>query len=528
MRRPYHRRRRTYRRRHALGPPRRVHGARHLVMPGTPIAGGGTEVSLSRAAHGGHPSGHSAPREQVTMVGEMAEFVARARIDDLSRARRVQLKIRVLDALGCAIGALGGDPVRRVRKFVTDFSPDGRCTLIGGGRCAPDRAALLNGALIRYLDFNDAYIAARETCHPSDNLGAVLAAAELANADGATLLTALAVSYQVQCRLSDAAPVRQRGFDHTTHLAYSAAAGISRALSLEPRDIANALAISGTALNALRVTRTGTLSHWKGLAAPFAASGAMQATLLAQRGISGPEEVFEGNKGFMQSVAGPFAIDWSREGLDRVARTIIKRYNAEIHSQTAIEAALELQKARGFDAGEIERVDVDVFSVAHRIIGGGEEGDKTLVFTKEDADHSLPYLIAVALLDHAVMPAQFAPDRLQRADVQALLCRVVVRPLAEYSARFPEELPSAVTVTLRDGRVFTRALADYPGFHTLPATWNDAVAKFTALAGPCTGDAVLSEITAAVRELDQISVAELTRLLGALAPPARRPLRQSA
>ena len=83
-------------------------------------------------------------------------------------------------------------------------SPDGRCTLISGGRSAPDRAALYTGALVRYLDFNDSYLAARETCHPSDTVAAVLAAAELANADGATLLVALAVAYEVQCRLSDA------------------------------------------------------------------------------------------------------------------------------------------------------------------------------------------------------------------------------------------------------------------------------------------------------------------------------------
>src|SRR5688572_2346266 len=433
----------------------------------------------------------------MTVVEEMAEFVARASVDSLSRAGCLQLKVRILDALGCAIGALDGDPVRRVRRFVTDFPLDGPCTLIGGGQSAPDRAALLNGALVRYLDFNDSYLAPGETCHPSDNLGAVLAAAELANADGTTLLTALAVAYQLQCRLSDAAPVRERGFDHTTHLAYSAAAGVSRALSLDARRTAHAIAISGTALNALRVTRTGTLSHWKGLAAPFAASAAMQAALLAQRGITGPAELFEGNKGFVQSIAGPFAIDWKEEGLDRVERTIVKRYNAEIHSQTAIEAALELQRSQGFEASEIERVKIDVFDVAHRIIGGGEEGDKTLVFTKEDADHSLPYLIAVALLDHTVMPAQFTAERLQSPDVQALLCRVVVRPRLEYSARFPEEMPSRVTVTLNDGRVFTRAQSDYPGFHTCPPTWEDSVAKFTNLAAPHVADSALAEISSA-------------------------------
>ena len=457
----------------------------------------------------------------MTVVEQLAEFAVRSDVASLSRSTLLQLKIRILDALGCALGGFDGDPVRRVRQFVADFSSDGRCTLIGGGRSAPDHAALYNGALVRYLDFNDSYLASRETCHPSDNLGAVLAAAELANADGATLLTALAVAYQVQCRLSDAAPVRDRGFDHTTHLAYSVAAGVARALSLDAPHTSDAIAISGTALNALRVTRTGTLSHWKGIAAPFAASAATQATLLAQRGITGPAELFEGNKGFMHSIAGPFTIDWRREGLDRVERTIIKRYNAEIHSQTAIEAALELQRNHGFAASDVEKVEVDVFDVAYRIIGGGEEGDKTLVFTKEDADHSLPFLIAVALLDRTVMPAQFTPERLQRADVQTLLCRVIVRPRPEYSARFPEEMPSRVTVTLTDGRVLTLALSDYPGFRTRPQTWEAAVAKFTTLAGSHVAETVLPEIASAVRELEHITVAELTRLLASAGSRAR-------
>jgi 2-methylcitrate dehydratase len=462
----------------------------------------------------------------MTVVEQMAQFVANARIETLSQSTRLQLRIRILDALGCALGAVDGDPVRRVRRFVTDFSLDGPCTLIGGGRSAPDRAALLNGTLVRYLDFNDSYLAPRETCHPSDNLGAVLAAAELANVDGATLLVALAVAYQVQCRLSDAAPVRQRGFDHTTHLAYSVAAGVSKALGLDAAHTANAISISGTALNALRVSRTGTLSHWKGLAAPFAASAAMQATLLAQRGITGPAELIEGNKGFAQSISGPFTVDWRREGLDRVERTITKRYNAEIHSQTSIQAALDLQREFGFAASDIERVDVDVFDVAYKIIGGGEEGDKTLVFTKEDADHSLPYLIAVALLDHTVMPPQFARHRIQRADVQTLLCRVVIRPLAEYSERFPKEMPARVTVTLTDGRVLQRALADYPGFITRPLTWDTAVTKFTTLAEPHITAHAIAEIAGAVRDLENIAVTDLTRLLGRARTAANHPALQ--
>ena len=132
-----------------------------------------------------------------------------------SRARE-QLKLRVLDSLAVALGALDGEPVAMVRSQVEEFGGAPLCTLIGGGKSAPDRAALYNGALVRYLDFNDSYLAPGETCHPSDNLAPVLAAAEYAHADGRTLLTALAVAYQVQTRLSEVAPMRAKGFDHTT------------------------------------------------------------------------------------------------------------------------------------------------------------------------------------------------------------------------------------------------------------------------------------------------------------------------
>jgi 2-methylcitrate dehydratase len=127
-------------------------------------------------------------------------------------------------------------------------------------------AALCNSALVRYLDHNDSFLPKGETCHPSDNVGAVLAASEYAGSSGQEFLTALAVAYQVQCRLSEGAPMRAKGFDHTPQGVYAVAAGVSKALGLDATKTANAIAISGTAYNALRVTRTGRLSNWKGLA----------------------------------------------------------------------------------------------------------------------------------------------------------------------------------------------------------------------------------------------------------------------
>lgn len=458
----------------------------------------------------------------MTVAEHLAAFVVRASYRDLSEAARLQLKIRVLDALGCAIGALSGPPVRLIRAQVEEFGGARQCTLVGGGRSAPDRAALYNGALVRYLDFNDSYLAPGETCHPSDNVGAVLAASEYAGLSGREFLTALAVAYQVQCRLSDAAPVRARGFDHTTQGSYAVAAGVAKALGLAQAKTANAVAIAGTALNALRVTRTGALSHWKGLAYPYTAFGATHAAFLARRGITGPPEVFEGNKGFMDAIAGWFQLDWSQENLERVTHTIVKEYNAEVHSQSALEGILELRQEAGFRPDDVERVGIETFDVAYHIIGGGEEGEKTTVRTKEDADHSLPYLVAVAILDGQVMPEQYRPQRIRREDVQALLRKVVVRPSEVYSRRFPEQMPCRIEITLRDGRTLVKEKQDYEGFHTRPMRWETVASKFDRLAAPFTEARLRREIVGAVDALESIRVTDLARLLAKVGRRAKR------
>ncbi|MGA2959398.1 MAG: MmgE/PrpD family protein [Thermodesulfobacteriota bacterium] len=456
----------------------------------------------------------------MTQAEQLAAFVVQASYDDLSEAARTQLKIRVLDGLGCAIGALDGEPIRILRRHIEDFDGAGRCTLIGGGRTAPDRAAFYNSALVRYLDFNDSYLGKGETCHPSDNLGAILAAAEYAQISGREFMVALAVAYQVQCRLSDVAPVRNRGFDHTTQGSYAVAAGVSKALGLDQGRTANAIAICGTAFNALRVTRTGELSHWKGLAYPNTAFGCTHATFLAMEGITGPLQVFEGNKGFMDSIAGHFEIDWSRENLERVTQTAIKKYNAEIHSQSVLEGLRELQKENGFKAEEVKKIEVEIFDVAYHIIGGGEEGNKKLVRTKEEADHSLPYLAAVTLLDGPVMPDQYRPDRIQREDVQTLLHKIIVLPSEECSQRFPTEMPCRLMVTLRDGRVLVKEKKDYEGFQTRPVGWETVHQKFDNLSSPYADPSLRREIAEAVPRLEEIQVTDLVRMLANIRVPS--------
>jgi len=450
----------------------------------------------------------------VTQLQALASFVQRARFRDLSDQALEQLKIRVLDTIGVAIGALDAEVIRAIRKLTAELGGQPLSTLIGDGKTAPDRAAFLNGALSRYLDFMDSYIAPGETCHPSDNFSAVLAAAEMRNVSGKDFLTALAVAYQIQTRLSDVAPVRDKGFDHTTQGAYAAAAAVAKALELSVEQIANAIAISGTANNALRVTRTGALSHWKGLAYPNTAMASTHAALLAAHNISGPPAVFEGNKGFMQSIAGPFEIEWMKENLERVLQTIVKKHNAEIHAQSAIDAAIEIRARAGFIPGAVRAVRLKTFAVAHQIIGGGEEGDKRVVRTKEEADHSLPYMIAVALLDGEVQPQQYRPERIRATDVQSLLRKVTVSVDPALSKRFPRHLPADLEVELREGMIFHAHRDDYHGFHTNPFNWAAAREKFDRVTRDFTNDAQRDALAEIVATLEERPVCVLTSSLG--------------
>jgi 2-methylcitrate dehydratase len=454
------------------------------------------------------------PSLESSMLDQLATFVVGTKYEDLSETAIDQAKIRILDALACAIGALDGEPIKMIRAQIEEFGGEGLCTLIGGGRTAPDRAALYNSALVRYLDFNDSYLAKGETSHPSDNLAAVLAACEYAYRSGKDLLTALIVAYQVLCRLSDVAPVRAKGFDHTTLGSFAVASGVAKALDLDEDKTANAIAVSGTAFNALRVTRTGTLSNWKGLAYPNTAFGALHATFLALRGITGPQEVFEGNKGFMEAISGHFELDWSKENLERITQTIVKKYNAEIHSQSTIEGVLELKQECWFTGADIQGINIEIFDVAYNIIGGGEEGEKITVSTKEEADHSLPYIVAVAILDDQVLPAQYLPERVECQDVQALLRKVIIRPLDSFSRRFPAEMPSRIRITLNDGQILTKEKRDYEGFLTRPMGWNTVTRKFEQLSQARISPPLQREIEEAVANLENIQVSELMSLLG--------------
>src|ERR1700689_2503626 len=195
----------------------------------------------------------------------IAKFAGRTTYEDFAPERRERLKLSILDSLACAINAIGAPPIVACLENAKQFGgSDARCTLIGGGKANVVYAAQYNTALVRYIDFMDSYLGGEELCHPSDNVGAVLAACEHAGRSGKEFLTALAVAYQVESALTSNAPFMADGFDFTTQLSFSIAAGASKALQLDQARSAAAVEICGDVIPLL-VVRTTPISQWKGL-----------------------------------------------------------------------------------------------------------------------------------------------------------------------------------------------------------------------------------------------------------------------
>jgi 2-methylcitrate dehydratase len=230
------------------------------------------------------------------------------------------------------------------------------------------------------------------------------------------------------------------------------------------------------------------------------------------RSPSGAKRVL-GHVDWAQALDQSVNIDWEQAKLDCFDRISLKSYNSAVPTESAIFCILELHKIHPFDPAEVVSIEADVVQDTYDFTGGGRFGPKTNVHTKEDADHSLPYLLAVALFDGDVQTAQLKPERIAKPDVQNLLRKVRVRPDRSFTARFPAEFPSRVTVGLKNGQSFSHEVSDYPGFPTRPFTWEEIGAKFDKLAAGHVGAQLNRDIKDAVRSLEDIQVNVLTKLL---------------
>ena len=452
----------------------------------------------------------------MTQVETLAKYAARASFADLSAESRRQLPIHILDSLGCCIAALGADPIEACWQQVAEFGGGGPSALIGGGKANPIYAAFWHTALVRYVDFMDNFLAPTETCHTADNFGVALTIADYVGGSGRDLMLGVALGYTVQSRFVDHANFMSSGFDHTSQLAFSHNAAAGRLLGLSEQQIGHAIAMAAVSDASFAVVRAKPLSQWKGLASAQSALGAMNTLFLARRGVQGPLQVIEGPLGIDHLLRMKINIDWDKQGYEGVVESTIKKYNSMIHTQSAVHCMVELAKQNKLDSGKVISIEADVFQLAFDFAGGGLYGVDKVIRTKEQADHSLPYLLAVALLDGDVMPAQFKPDRIIKPDVQSLLKKVSVRLSHEFTEEYPKKMAAKIIVRLQDGRVIEHEVQDYPGLASHPFTWEDAVEKFDTLMAGRVDQGLSGEIKDAVRSLESIQVGDLMKLLGSV------------
>src|SRR6476620_1604303 len=258
---------------------------------------------------------------KTTLAHQLADYACAQRFDDLSKEVVHEVKRRVIDSFGCALGAWKEEPFVIARRVAGDFSAKHGSTIFGTDHKAPpDWAAFANGCGIRYFDFNDTYLS-KEPAHPSDNISAALAVAESVGASGRELITAIALAYEVQCRLCDAASIRARGWDHVTYGTFSTAVAAAKLMKLDPKNTRHAVNIAGVAGAAMRQARVGELSHWKGVAFANAARHGVFSALLARGGMKGTGASFEGQMGFekqlgvsLGNVAEKFTVQFTKNG----------------------------------------------------------------------------------------------------------------------------------------------------------------------------------------------------------------------
>ncbi len=396
--------------------------------------------------------------------------------DTLHEARR-----RILDSVGCALGGFTAEPCRIARDLAPALEGQGAARILGTGKAAtPDMAAFANTAMIRYLDCNDSFVSPGGG-HPSDMLPAVLAAAEVAGASGREVITALVLAYEIYGQFAARFATREKGWDQGLFIGPASACAAGKVMGLPEEQLAHAISMTAVSQAPLGQTRVGELSMWKGCATAMAVRNGVFAALLARGGLEGPPEPFEGRYGLFEQVTGELRLDGFGDagaGVPfKLTDTSIKYFPVQIHTQAGAAMALELRDE--FKLDDLERIRIETYGVAVRNAAG--EPEKWDPSTRETADHSLPYVVAVALTDGAVTPASFNEKRIRDPLLRPLMRKVEVSEDPEATRDYPAQQRARMEITLQSGRRLTRS-EDYPKGHSRnPLTDSELEQKFLGL-----------------------------------------------
>jgi 2-methylcitrate dehydratase len=418
----------------------------------------------------------------LNLAERLADYVHSTNYQDVPENVVHETKKRIVDSLGCAIGAFNADPVRMSRKVAEAARDSQGSTLFGTRRkTTPDLAAFVNGIMVRYFDFNDTYLS-KEPAHPSDNIGPCFSVAESARATGRDLLLSIILAYEIQCRLCDAADIRHRGWDHVCYGLPSTALAASKLMELDSEKMTQAVNLALNSHITMRQVRAGELSMWKGCSFANAARNGVFSALLARQGMTGPSPIFEGEMGFFKQVSGPFEMNTDdfggKNGSFKIAETYLKFFPAEIHSQTSIWAALEARKELE-KPEDIVSVEIASHEAGYTILG--KDPEKWNPLTKETADHSLPYIVGMALLEGKIDNSTYSEKKFRDSKILDFLKKITVVEDKTLSSMYPEAVANRVTVKLSSGKVVSKQVDYHKGHPKNPMSDQDVEEKFLRL-----------------------------------------------
>ena len=411
-------------------------------------------------------------------MDNISTYAAALSYPDLTPEALHAVKRSLIDSIGCALGAFAAEPVKIARRLAARTGSNMPASVLGTFiKTSPEMAAFVNGIMVRYLDFSDDYIN-NDGPHPSDIISAVMAISEALHADGKSLACGITLAYELVDRLVDSAQFKSRGWDYVTETSIGSALGAGKVLEFSKTQMAQALALAIAPNIALRQTRTGELSMWKGCAGPNGARNGLFAALLAWEGMAGPNQIIEGRHGLWNQVTGRFELGpFGGEGRPfKIQDTFFKSMPVQYTGLLPVEAALKLREEADIRNIDSVKVFLDAFSLA---TGGGAE--KYDPHTRETADHSTPYLVLAALMDGEISERTFTPERYRDPRILGLLRKLTMEEDPQYTREWPGTFPCRIELKSGSGQKWTRHLKNPKGHPANPMSDGEIEEKFLKL-----------------------------------------------
>lgn len=440
---------------------------------------------------------------------------------------------RVIDNASVAVASLLRRPVAvaRAQALAHGASAPGASVLGSAERVSPEWAAWANGTAVRELDFHDTYLAA-DYSHPGDNIPPLLAVAQHTGRTGADLLRGIVAAYEVHVALVRGICLHAHRIDHVAHLSAATACGLGALLRLETGTVYQAVQQAVHTTTATRQSRKGEISSWKAFAPAFAGKAAIEAVDRAMRGESSPSPIYEGEDGFLAwMLDGPRAeYTVLLPGPDEPRRAILDTYTKEHSAEYQAQAVIDLARRLREKAGPPEKIRSVVLHTSHHthhVIGSGagdpQKYDPTA--SRETLDHSVPYILAVALEDGVWHHERsYAPERAGRPGTVALWQKITTVEDPEWTRRYhhpdPEQraFGGRAVITLEDGTVLEDelAVADAHPAGARPFGRRQYADKFRTLTEGAVAPAAADRFLATAERLAGLSSAGLDGLFPAV------------